>query len=197
MKKIMMTLAALAVAATMNAQGYIGGSLGLDFQNKLVDKDGKDATGMFFQIKPEVGYNLDDKSSVGIVLGFGVTNNGSKMSFNGVKFAGLKTDKSAIQFQVAPYYRYKFVQFDKVDLFIDAMVSFQYTKYDEWNNTTFGIGVRPGVAFNASDKISFVAKLGDGLFFESSKDKDVDAVSHFGLNANTLAALEIGMYYNF
>lgn len=197
MKKIMMTLAALAVAATMNAQGYIGGSLGLDFQNKLVDKDGKDATGMFFQIKPEVGYNLDDKSSVGIVLGFGVTNNGSKMSFNGVNFAGLKTDKSAIQFQVAPYYRYKFVQFDKVDLFIDAMVSFQYTKYDEWNNTTFGIGVRPGVAFNASDKISFVAKLGDGLFFESSKDKDVDAVSHFGLNANTLAALEIGMYYNF
>ena len=197
MKKIMMTLAAIAVAATMNAQGYIGGSLGLDFQNKLVDKDGKDATGMFFQIKPEVGYNLDDKSSVGIVLGFGVTNNGSKMSFNGVKFAGLKTDKSAIQFQVAPYYRYKFVQFDKVDLFIDAMVSFQYTKYDEWNNTTFGIGVRPGVAFNASDKISFVAKLGDGLFFESSKDKDVDAVSHFGLNANTLAALEIGMYYNF
>ena len=197
MIKIMMTLAALAVAATMNAQGYIGGSLGLDFQNKLVDKDGKDATGMFFQIKPEVGYNLDDKSSVGIVLGFGVTNNGSKMSFNGVKFAGLKTDKSAIQFQVAPYYRYKFVQFDKVDLFIDAMVSFQYTKYDEWNNTTFGIGVRPGVAFNASDKISFVAKLGDGLFFESSKDKDVDAVSHFGLNANTLAALEIGMYYNF
>ena len=197
MKKIMMTLAALAVAATMNAQGYIGGSLGLDFQNKLVDKDGKDATGMFFQIKPEVGYNLDDKSSVGIVLGFGVTNNGSKMSFNGVNFAGLKTDKSAIQFQVAPYYRYKFVQFDKVDLFIDAMVAFQYTKYDEWNNTTFGIGVRPGVAFNASDKISFVAKLGDGLFFESSKDKDVDAVSHFGLNANTLAALEIGMYYNF
>ena len=197
MKKIMMTLAALAVAATMNAQGYIGGSLGLDFQNKLVDKDGKDATGMFFQIKPEVGYNLDDKSSVGIVLGFGVTNNGSKMSFNGVNFAGLKTDKRAIQFQVAPYYRYKFVQFDKVDLFIDAMVSFQYTKYDEWNNTTFGIGVRPGVAFNASDKISFVAKLGDGLFFESSKDKDVDAVSHFGLNANTLAALKIGMYYNF
>ena len=193
----MMTLAALAVAATMNAQGYIGGSLGLDFQNKLVDKDGKDATGMFFQIKPEVGYNLDDKSSVGIVLGFGVTNNGSKMSFNGVKFAGLKTDKSAIQFQVAPYYRYKFVQFDKVDLFIDAMVSFQYTKYDEWNNTTFGIGVRPGVAFNASDKISFVAKLGDGLFFESSKDKDSSARSKFGLNANTLAALEIGMYYNF
>lgn len=198
MKKIMMTLAAVCVAATMNAQGYIGGSLGLDFQNKLIDKDGKDATGMFFQIKPELGYNLDDKSSVGIVLGFGVTNNGNKITINGANpFAGHKTDKSAIQFQIAPYYRYKFLQFDKIDLFVDAMVALQYTKMDEWNNTTFGIGVRPGVAFNANDKISFVAKLGDGLFFESSKDKDSDAVSHFGLNANTLAALEIGMYYNF
>lgn len=200
MKKIMMTLAAIAVAATMNAQGYIGGSFGLDFQNKLVDQKDptKDATGMFFQIKPELGYNLDEKSSVGIVLGFGLTNNGNKMAINGVApYAGQKTDKTAIQFQIAPYYRYKFLQFEKVDLFIDAMVALQYTKLDDWNNTTFGIGVRPGVAFNANDKISFVAKLGDGLFFESSKSKNVDAVSHFGLNANTLAALEIGMYYNF
>ena len=196
-----MTLAAIAVAATMNAQVYLGGTFGLDFENKLADKDGNDATGVSFEIKPEIGYNLSEKSSVGIVLGFGVTNNSNKMvgddSFGSLLAGGQKTEKSAIRFQIAPYYRYKFVQFDKVDLFFDAQVGFIYTKYDEWNNSTFNIGVRPGVAFNASDKISFVAKLGDGLFFESSKDKDVDAVSHFGLNANTLAALEIGMYYNF
>jgi hypothetical protein len=198
----MMTLAAVCVAATMNAQGYIGGSLGLDFQNKLIDKDGKDATGMFFQIKPELGYNLDEKSSVGIVLGFGVTNNTNEMinrndTFGQALVGDRKTDKSAIQFTVAPYYRYKFVQFGNVDLFIDAQVGFTYTKYDEWNNTTFGVGVRPGVAYNANDKISFVAKLGNGLFFESSKNKDQDAKSKFGLSANTLAPLEIGMYYNF
>lgn len=203
MKKIMMTLAAVAVAATMNAQVYLGGTLGLGFENKLKDqKDlSKDATGVTFQIKPEIGYNLDEKSSVGIVLGFGVTNNSNEM-LKGNDFAqaiagGLKTDKSAIQFTIAPYYRYKFVQFDKVDLFIDAQVGYTYTKLDEWNNNTFVVGVRPGVAFNASDKISFVAKLGSGIFFESSKNKDQDAVSKFGLNANTLAPLEIGMYYNF
>ena len=50
MKKIMMTLAAVAVAATMNAQVYLGGTLGLGFENKLTDKDGNDATGMTFQI---------------------------------------------------------------------------------------------------------------------------------------------------
>ena len=197
-----MTLAAVAVAATMNAQVYVGGALGLGFENKLTDNDGNDATGMTFQIKPELGYNLDEKSSVGIVLGFGVTNNTNEMLNQNDTFAKIlagdrKTDKSAIQFTVAPYYRYKFVQFGNVDLFIDAQVGFSYTKYDEWNNTTFGVGVRPGVAYNANDKISFVAKLGNGLFFESSKNKDQDAKSKFGLSANTLAPLEIGMYYNF
>ena len=196
-----MTLAAIAVAATMNAQVYLGGTFGLDFENKLADKDGNDATGVSFEIKPEIGYNLSEKSSVGIVLGFGVTNNSNKMvgddSFGSLLAGGQKTEKSAIRFQIAPYYRYKFVQFDKVDLFFDAQVGFIYTKYDEWNNSTFNIGVRPGVAYNPNDKISFVAKLGNGLFFESSKDKDSSARSKFGLNANTLAALEIGMYYNF
>ena len=201
MKKFFMTLAAIAVAATMNAQVYLGGTFGLDFENKLVDKDGNDATGVSFEIKPEIGYNLSEKSSVGIVLGFGVTNNSNKMvgddSFGSLLAGGQKTEKSAIRFQIAPYYRYKFVQFDKVDLFFDAQVGFIYTKYDEWNNSTFNIGVRPGVAYNPNDKISFIAKLGNGLFFESSKDKDSSARSKFGLNANTLAALEIGMYYNF
>ena len=197
----MMTLAAVCVAATMNAQVYLGGTFGLGFENKLIDQKDptKDATGMAFQIKPEIGYNLDEKSSVGVVLGFGITNNTNEMlgSAASIFGRGVKTDKSAIQFEIAPYYRYKFVQFDKVDLFIDAQVGFIYTKLDEWNNTTFNIGVRPGVAYNASDKISFVAKLGQGLFFQSSKDKDSDAQSKFGLNANTLAPLEIGMYYNF
>ena len=201
MKKIMMTLAAIAVAATMNAQVYLGGTFGLGFENKLTDQKDptKTATGMSFQIKPEIGYNLDEKSSVGVVLGFGITNNTNEMLGTAASIfgRGVKTDKSAIQFEIAPYYRYKFVQFDKVDLFIDAQVGFIYTKLDEWNNTTFNIGVRPGVAYNASDKISFVAKLGQGLFFQSSKDKDSDAQSKFGLNANTLAPLEIGMYYNF
>ena len=193
MKKIMMTLAAIAVAATMNAQVYVGGSLGFSYDKQ------DEAKNTDWTVMPEIGYNLDDKSSVGIVLGFGITNNTNEMLGNAASAfgKGVKTDKSAIQFGVMPYYRYKFLQFDKVDIFMDAQVGYVYTKLDEWNNSTFTVGVRPGVAFNASDKVSFVAKLGKGLFFESSKDKNVDAVSKFGLNANTLAALEIGMYYNF
>ena len=203
MKKIMMTLAAIAVAATMNAQAYIGGALGLGFENKLIKADGSgDATGVTFAIKPEIGYNLSEKTAVGIVLGFGVTNNTNEMKSLSPTFAnqlpdGVKFDKSATQFEIAPYFRYKFVQFDKVDLFIDAQVGFTYTKLDEWNNTTFAIGVRPGIAYTPTEKISLVAKLGNGLFFQSSKNKDEDARSKFGLEGNTLGALEFGLYYNF
>ena len=212
MKKLAMTLVAFAMATTMNAQWYVGGTFDLSFENQLIDAsklaDGtiEEATGIKFMIKHEVGYNLNEKSSVGVVLGFGITNNGNEMAaanssfaamFSSVGTTAIKTDKSAIQLQISPYFRYKMLQFDKVDVFIDALFGFQYTSLDEWNNTTFNVGVRPGVAFSPNDKISFVAKLGKGLFFESSKDKDSDAHSKFGLNADTLGALEFGMYYNF
>lgn len=201
MKKIFMTLAAVAVAATMNAQVYLGGALGLGFENKLIDKDGKDATGMSFAIKPEIGYNLSDNMAVGIVLGFGVSNNGNELTALSEKNKGMKLDKSYTTFEVSPYFRYKFVKFDKVDLFIDAMIGFNYAKLDENSNTIFAVGVRPGIAYTPTDKISLVAKLGNGLFFQSSKAKvngvSGDAVSKFGLEGNTLGALEFGMYYNF
>mgnify|MGYP002623314705 CR=1 FL=1 len=199
MKKIMMSLAALAVAATMNAQGYIGGTLGLDFENKMTDKNGKDATAMSFTINPELGYNLSDQSSVGILLGFGTTNNSNEVvrSLTNIKGVNtnMKLDKSLITFEIAPYYRYKFLQLGKVDIFLDAQVGFKYMKYDDDHVSNFNIGVRPGVAFNASEKVSFVAKLGKGLFYESSKPKNGETQSSFGLNANSLAALEIGMYF--
>lgn len=194
-----MSLAALAVAATMNAQGYIGGTLGLDFENKMTDKNGKDATAMSFTINPELGYNLSDQSSVGILLGFGTTNNSNEVvrSLTNIKGVNtnMKLDKSLITFEIAPYYRYKFLQLGKVDIFLDAQVGFKYMKYDDDHVSNFNIGVRPGVAFNASEKVSFVAKLGKGLFYESSKPKNGETQSSFGLNANSLAALEIGMYF--
>ena len=62
MKKIMMTLAAVAVAATMNAQVWVGGELG--FTGSHVN--GIDNTEKTFTIAPEIGYNLDDNFAVAI-----------------------------------------------------------------------------------------------------------------------------------
>ena len=178
MKKIMMTLAAVAVAATMNAQVYLGGTLG--FTSTKADTEGAKAT-TNFEIKPEVGYNLDENWAVGIALGFSSTKAG---------------DADAVTtFEIAPYARYTFAKLDKVNFFVDGEVSYA-TKKDTYNK--FGIHIKPGVAVNVNDKVSFVAKLGtDGLGWTNTKNKVTDVKTNkFGLDLSTIG-LEFGMYYNF
>ena len=178
MKKIMMTLAAIAVAATMNAQMYVGGTLG--FTSEKADFDGAKAT-TNFTIKPEIGYNLDENLAVGLALGFTSDKAG---------------DADAVTtFEIAPYARYTFAKLDKVNFFVDGEVSYA-TKKDTYNK--FGIHIKPGVAVNVNDKISFVAKLGtDGLGWTNTNDKIHDyKTNKFGLDLSTLG-LEFGMYYNF
>jgi hypothetical protein len=180
MKKIMMTLAAVCVAATMNAQVYVGGSLG--FSSEKADYDGAEAT-TIFSVKPELGYNLDENLAVGIALGFTSEKDG---------------DADALTtFSVAPYLRYTFVKLDKVNLFVDGEVSYA-TKKDTYDK--FGIHIKPGVAVNVNDNISFVAKLcADGLGWSNTKWKNVPneyKTNKFGVDLSTLG-LEFGMYYNF
>ncbi len=202
MKKIMMTLAAVCVAATMNAQVYVGGTLGLGFQNKLTDKDGKDATGMTFAIKPEIGYVLNENSALGIVLGFGVSNNSNMVGeqYAAAANTNLKLDKSAVTFTVSPYYRYNYLKFSNVNLFFDGQFAFGLAKQDNNKLTQIGLGIVPGVSVNLNEKISFVAKMGF-IGWTSTKAKingvEGDAQSTFGLGVNSLSGLEFGMYYNF
>jgi hypothetical protein len=60
------------------------------------------------------------------------------------------------------------------------------------------VNIVPGVAFAASDKVSFVAKMGNGLGWNQKKIKNSDAkLNRFGLDVNSLSALEFGMYFNF
>ncbi len=204
MKKILMTMVAAFAAVSMNAQVYVGGTLGLEMQNKLADKDGSETSGMTFQIKPEVGYWLDENMAVGIVLGFGTTNNGNFINpEDGKAFApNKKLDKSATQFTIAPYFRYNVLKFDRVNVFCDGMIDYTLNQKDSDNKVTrFGIHVVPGVAVNLNDKLSFVTKLGNGLGWSSRKvtvgGNDGDAQSTFGLDLNSLAGLQFGLYYNF
>jgi hypothetical protein len=61
MKKIMMTLVAVAMATTMNAQVYVGGGVGLAVESY----DGESNT--VWSILPEIGYNINEKWAVGTV----------------------------------------------------------------------------------------------------------------------------------
>ena len=209
MKKIVL-MAAFAVASiAASAQVYVGGSLGFESRNA---GEGTKAS-MAFSIAPEVGYKLSDNLAVGIQLGYSATNDGAAVgedgennvesvlknveSMEGNKPEGAKTYGI---FNVAPYVRYTFAQTGAASFFVDGGVyaSFLTGGDDSYKGTVFGVGVRPGVKFAASEKVDVVAKLGYLGWKGGNKDAQANgyAKSAFGINANN-TNLELGILYNF
>lgn len=181
MKKIMMTLAAAAMAVAVNAQVYLGGSLGIG-SVKVGDGDSKTA----FNIIPEVGYNIDDTWAVGLRVGY---QQGSTV--NAVQELSANEDYKA--FTVEPYARFTFAKFGPVNVFTDLGLG--YTDVDDIGNN-FYVGLRPGVAVNLSKNLSFVSHV--GFFgYNQFKNDDTDVKTKgFGLDMNG-NNLTFGLYYNF
>ena len=202
MKKIVL-MAAFAVASiAASAQVYVGGSLGFESRNA---GEGTKAS-MAFSIAPEVGYKLSDNLAVGIQLGYSASNdakaksvvkNNDVESMDANKPEGAKTYGI---FNVAPYVRYTFAQTGAASFFVDGGVyaSFLTGGDDTYKGTVFGVGVRPGVKFAASEKVDVVAKLGYLGWKGGNKDAQANgyAKSAFGINANN-TNLELGILYNF
>ncbi len=176
MKKIMMTLAAVCVAATMNAQAYIGGGVGF----AVASHDGESVT--TWQLMPEIGYNLDENWAVGTVIGYGESG---------------KDATKVKAFTIAPYARYTFAKFDKVNLFVDGAVGYTNTKYNSKKNNQFSVGLKPGVAVNLNDKLSFVTHFGFlGYTYDKDDTDGAKATNTFGLDLDG-SALQFALYYNF
>ena len=103
-------------------------------------------------------------------------------------------------FTIAPYARYTFAKTGIASFFVDGGVyaSFLTGGDDSYKGTVFGVGVRPGVKFAASEKVDVVAKLGYLGWKGGNKDAQANgyAKSAFGINANN-TNLELGILYNF
>ena len=190
MKKIFM-IAVMAVAAvSANAQWYIGGNFGLDFTKSNKDADSQTT----LVIAPEVGYNINDKWAVGVDLEFKMAN----------ELVSVKDGANATGtgFGIGAYARYTFAQSGPVSFFVDGGLAFNSINYDldkglkyDESGSTFNIGLRPGLAFKASDKVSFVATTGY-LGYRKNSDDVLGGGSKFGINVNN-EALKFGFYYNF
>ncbi len=207
MKKILMTIAAAFVATTMSAQFYVGGSLGFNsgkttnevsVAGTTTSTDNKVTN---FTIAPEVGMMLSDNMAIGVSLGFTNSKNEPTSS----------TTIKSNEFEIAPYFRYIFAKWGNVSLFADAQfavatgkdktetTSGSTTTSTEVKNNGYSFSVAPGISYQASEKVNFVAKLGDGLGYWHTKSEVGNSTAKanvFGINANTLG-LSFGMYYNF
>ena len=184
MKKFLMTIAAAFVAVSMNAQVYLGGSLGFGAWSS--QKNVGDRSETSFSILPEIGYNINDKWAIGTVIGYV----SDKMW--GVDV--LNNAKSESAFTFNPYARYTFLKAGKVNLFIDGGVDF--TSASKMDATAFGVGVKPGLAVNLTDKLSFVSHIGFLGYAVQNPDGDDNNTSVFGLDLSG-NNLTFGLYYNF
>ena len=182
MKKFILTAIVAVAAMTANAQIWVGGQFGYSHTNVDGFNEFGDLKVNQFSILPEIGYSLNDKWDIALQIGD---------QYQSVKVGDGKAE-SANAFVVAPYARYTFYKTGKVGFFLDGGFSIKtgditvddVTLEDE---TMFGVGIRPGVKFAASDKVTFVASLG-GLGYEKVSD-----YSRFGFKVNG-NALQFGCY---
>ena len=182
MKKIFAIALVAMMTMTANAQVYVGGSLG--FASESYDGDSETV----WSIMPEIGYNLNEDWAVGVVVGYGEGKDKTKV--DGRTF----TDKVKT-FAVSPYVRYTAVKLDKVNVFVDGGFGYQNIKWGEVKDNIWQFGLKPGVAINLNDKLSFVSHFGF-LGYKNEKLKgDDESTKSFGFNLGS--EVSFGMYYNF
>ena len=157
MKKVILVIVLAMMAFTAKAQLYVGG--GLSFIGN--------GAGASFTIAPEVGYNINDNMAVGGSIGLGLESGETILS-------------------VDPYFRFYFLEVGPVRFFGDANFNLSNIwETGEPSRTTWGIGVRPGLAVNLTDNWSIVAHVASLGYYGGT----------FGFTLNTGSVL--GVYYCF
>jgi hypothetical protein len=214
MKKIVMTMVAACAALTMNAQMYVGGTVG--FGSDKSKTATVETTKNSLTIAPEFGMALDEKMGVGIELNF---TNGSTETKPISGATGTTTKPSSTTFGIKPYVRYQVFSFGKANIFVDGGVNFAISKdkevgYDATGKAIdnkagmdLGLFVQPGFAFNITDSWSIVAKLENMFTFTYSKGQVADVAgapdAPTSINARLASGgfntgnLRFGVYYNF
>lgn len=161
MKKVLFMVAFLATSMIASAQIYVGGSVGF---NKTDNNGAKTTT---YTIAPEVGYTLNDSWSFGAVFEY------SDM------------DNDLDNYSVNPYARYTFYRAGAFSMFVDGTA-----KVGKINDETgWGVGAKPGIAYSLNEKFSIVSHLGYIGY------QDNDDVTKFGFDFDN--ALSFGLYYSF
>lgn len=171
MKKILLLLIVACAAISVNAQLYVGGTVGyLNSKNK--DLDYKTTQ---FHFSPEAGYTLNDKWAIGTII-----------SFHSNKWGDAKQN----YFSINPYGRYTFYRNNLLSLFAEGGPTLQIlNETGDDSDTAFGLGIRPGITIRLTDKISVLARCGNLGYSES------DETRSFSFTLSN--SLSFGLFYSF
>ena len=198
MKK--MILAALVAVASLsaNAQVWVGGEVGFS-AGKTTNNGTKLGAGADFNLIPEIGYTLNDKFDIAVAIGI-AHNNGNGKAYAGTEgydvYVGALDDVNRNAFTLNPYVRYKFANAGDFTFFVDGGFSYTMIHYsgNDDNANQWGLGFKPGIAYNISDKVSLVAHIGrlDYNFFKQGDIKNNEF--NMGVSGNNLT---FGAYVSF
>lgn len=212
MKKLLLTLI-LAFSCTMisSAQFYVGGTFGISHSKLSFGEGVESQSGTSFKILPEIGYQLNDKFTVGGNIGYikgyaalgsfdptDIKEFGSAIASSITDVAGGDLiDMNLSAFRIAPYVRYSIYKIQKFEFFADGTIGLNFgkgsgilnmgsggsTDVDE-KMSSFEVSITPGVAFSVTDKLKLHAKIG-AIGYQQLKVKDRDIkLSRFGIDVD-------------
>jgi hypothetical protein len=211
-KTILMLSVSVLCTGFVNAQVYLGGSLGVSTESTKPEV-GYKTTGTSFSLAPEVGYGISDKFDIGIALGFSNSKTKQEIpSGTGTETVETKNNRWA----VSPYARLSVVEFGKFSVWGQGNLFVGGEKQDNPNNSTqkttsFGLTIQPVLKYNLSDHFSLLANLNFlNLGFSQDKKKveipatptTTTTTTNFGFgvdagNVATLGAIAVGFVYKF
>ena len=223
MKKVFLTLVAIATMGVANAQLFVGGNVGISSTSGTNEVTAAGITNTTYkpktigwEITPKIGFQMD-KLAIGAIFGV----NGEKR-VNKID-ADNSTTISYFGWEVAPFVRYNAFEFGNFALFAELQLGINGGK-DKGKIVTagatteadgakyFGLGVQvvPGLSYNLSDHLSFdmyVNLLRLGWYMDKATDtpdptdatsKDVDKDTGFIVGVYSLpSAFTIGFNYKF
>ncbi|MBQ6189589.1 MAG: outer membrane beta-barrel protein [Bacteroidaceae bacterium] len=186
MKKLFLMAFMAICAVSANAQLWIGGSLGYDY-----DSNYGGAKMHALTISPEVGYNLSEKWAIACNIDYNMAKIADGAMYDARYDVVLNTSACVHSFTINPYVRYTFAKAGIASFFVDGGFEGGFQKAEDLDATSiFGIGVQPGVALQISKKVCLVTKLGY-LGYRHTDDRNQFG---FGVNNETIT---FGAYYAF
>ena len=188
MKKIILMAVMALGSLAASAQVYVGGEAGL-WRNA-------DNNDTHFTLRPEVGYELNEKWDLGLSVGYSHDYDGKKhKSYTKINAA-----------EVNPYARWTFAQWGPVNLFLEMGFGFETYKVKAGDNkddevesdahNAWNVGVKPGLSIDVAKHLQFITHVG----FLGYRDSDDDFNGHkhdgFGFHVQS-DNLTVGLLYKF
>lgn len=185
MKKMILAAFVAVVSLTANAQFWVGGEVG--FNATKISGVGPSEKANQFVIAPEIGYKVNDKIDVAVLIGYAHAKNNQLFNYD-LNFV------NGNGFEINPYVRYTFAKAGNFSFFADG--GFGYALLHESGDKSYNaweIAVKPGIAYSLSDKVSLVAHVGAaGWNFAKKGDLKVNQWQ-CGVDGNNIS---FGCYVN-